>query len=508
MAVEYSFALGAYINFFDNSSADNGTFILNGGTKNQALGGVLHFYGDSSAGAGQFTVNGGHVRGGGFAIIDFFETSRAGSASFTVKGGANGGAAGLLFFIDDSRGQSAAVKLVDGGNLNISRHSSTGLIIGSLEGDGVVFLGKNDLSVGTNDLSTIFSGIVQDSGSLTKLGAGTLKLTGANTYTGGTTVDGGRLVVNNVTGSGTGTGVVQVNAGALSGSGTITGSVTVGTGGGPGAALGPGRRGSKPDTLTIQSALTFNSEATYNCGLNTKSATADQVVANGVTVNNAQFSLLSRGGLALQTGTVLTVINNAAATPIAGAFAQPSRRLHLYHPRQHLPSELRRRRRQRSHPDGGAVNGAEDTDAGGDASSCLAPRAASVIFSRSAMGRWRVASWHTTACWPEPFELANRAACSVEWKPPHSAEASTQRNPMNSPPHPLSALLLCGLLLLIPNAPVTLAARHGISIQRTAIGIQLITGHRRQFQMGLRISRRLAIRKQVVSICRRSPRRR
>ncbi len=317
----FSFALGAYINFFDNSSADNGTFILNGGTKNQALGGVLHFYGDSSAGAGQFTVNGGHVRGGGFAIIDFFETSRAGSASFTVKGGANGGAAGLLFFIDDSRGQSAAVKLVDGGNLNISRHSSTGLIIGSLEGDGVVFLGKNDLSVGTNDLSTIFSGIVQDSGSLTKLGAGTLKLTGANTYTGGTTVDGGRLVVNNVTGSGTGTGVVQVNAGALSGSGTITGSVTVGTGGGPGAALGPGRRGSKPDTLTIQSALTFNSEATYNCGLNTKSATADQVVANGVTVNNAQFSLLSRGGLALQTGTVLTVINNAAATPIAGAFA-------------------------------------------------------------------------------------------------------------------------------------------------------------------------------------------
>ena len=44
-------------------------------------------------------------------------------------------------------------------------------------------------------------------------------------------------------------------------------------------------------------------------------------MANGVTVNNAHFSLLSRGGLTLQSGTVLTVINNTAATPIAGTFA-------------------------------------------------------------------------------------------------------------------------------------------------------------------------------------------
>ena len=114
---------------------------------------------------------------------------------------------------------------------------------------------------------------------------------------------------------------MQVNAGGLRGRGTIAGNVTVGTGGGPGAALGPGRRGDNPDGLTIQSALTFNSDATYNCGLNTKSAKADQVVVNGVTVNNAHFSLVSRGGLTLQAGTILTVINNTAATPIAGTFA-------------------------------------------------------------------------------------------------------------------------------------------------------------------------------------------
>ncbi len=176
--------------------------------------------------------------------------------------------------------------------------------------------------MGSNNLSTLFAGVIGGNrGSLTKIGTSTLELTGANIYTGGTTIEGGKLVVNNMTGSGTGTGIVQVNAGRLSGRGTIAGIVTVGTGGGPGAALGPGRRGGKPDTLTIQSPLTFNSDATYNCGLNTKSAKADQVAANGVTVNNAQFSLLSRGGLTLTPGTVYTVIDNTAATPIAGTFS-------------------------------------------------------------------------------------------------------------------------------------------------------------------------------------------
>ena len=114
---------------------------------------------------------------------------------------------------------------------------------------------------------------------------------------------------------------MQANAGRLSGRGTIAGSVTVGTGSGPGAALGPGGRGGKLNSLNIQCTLTFNSDATYNCGLNIKSAKADQVASNDVTVNNAHFSLLSRGGLTLPAGTAVTVINNTAATPIAGAFA-------------------------------------------------------------------------------------------------------------------------------------------------------------------------------------------
>jgi hypothetical protein len=146
-------------------------------------------------------------------------------------------------------------------------------------------------------------------------------LTNANTYTGGTTIEGGKLVINNRTGSGTGTGPVQVETGILAGRGTIAGPVTVGTGSGPGAALAPGRRGAKADTLTIQGALTFQLDSTYKFELKASSGNADKVVANGVTINNsAQFSSSDLGSAVLPTGTVFTVIDNTAATPIAGTF--------------------------------------------------------------------------------------------------------------------------------------------------------------------------------------------
>ena len=87
--------------------------------------------------------------------------------------------------------------------------------IGSLAGDGLVLLAGHDLSVGNNNLDTTFSGVIQETGGLTKAGTGTLTLTGANTYTGATTVSAGVLVVGNTSGSGTGTGAVNVNAGTL-----------------------------------------------------------------------------------------------------------------------------------------------------------------------------------------------------------------------------------------------------------------------------------------------------
>ena len=145
-----------------------------------------------------------------------------------------------------------------------------------------------------------------------KIGTGMLALTGANTYAGGTTISQGILAVDNRRGSGTGSGPIHVNGGMFGGTGTVAGAVTV------------GRRSGRahPGTLTIHSALTFNSNGIYLFELDSDTGTADQVLASGVTINSgAQFSPRDVGASALVAGTVFTVISNTAATPIAGTFA-------------------------------------------------------------------------------------------------------------------------------------------------------------------------------------------
>jgi autotransporter-associated beta strand protein len=267
---------------------------------------------------------------GNHGSINFSNSATAGNATLIANGG-GGSIGGAILFSGNSTGGTARVEAFGNGNLDISAHNAPGVAIGSLEGSGIAFLGARNLTVG-NNLGTTFSGVIQDGGiaggaggSLTKIGSGKLTLSGANTYTGGTTINAGSagtLFVTNRRGSGTGSGAVQVNVGKLGGTGKISGSVTVGTGSGAGAFLTPGVVTATPSTLTIRKRLTFRADGTFHFGFKSSNITADKIIARGVTIDSGAlifFDHVDVGTFPL--GTVFTAIDNTAATPIAGTFA-------------------------------------------------------------------------------------------------------------------------------------------------------------------------------------------
>ena len=141
---------------------------------------------------------------------------------------------------------------------------------------------------------------------------------------------------------------MNVNAGTLGGKGIIAGATTIGTGSGGGAFLAPGLGTNKQATLTIQSALTFNSDATYTCTFKAKrnKARTDLVIANGVTINGATLNLSGQTQGTLKRGLRLTLDQQHQRQPDQRHLQQPARGRHRHDQRQQLPGELRRRRWQ------------------------------------------------------------------------------------------------------------------------------------------------------------------
>jgi len=323
--------------FSGSSTAGNATFINNGSEVSQAPAGFTAFFDTASADNARIINNGGTFSGanGGFTFFDSSSSTfgpTAGNATLIARAGQNGGGPGAIQFYNNSEGGTARVELFGDGNLDISEDSKRTVAVGSIEGDGNIFLGSRNLSVGSNNLSTEFFGVIQDGGirrhavggSLTKIGTGKLVLSHRNTYIGGTIVKRGKLVVNNSAGSGTGSGPVQVERGTLSGKGIIEGAVTIGTGFGTGAFLAPGylHGAGSPGALTIQGLLTFNGDGVYQMEVNSSSAIADEVATLGVAINTgAKFTFADIGNSTLPVGTVFTIINNTSATPIAGTFS-------------------------------------------------------------------------------------------------------------------------------------------------------------------------------------------
>ena len=316
-------AFGAALSI--SSSAGNGTFTINAAIAATGRGATMDFENGSTGETSKITVNGGTIRQANGGQLTFGAGSDPGQAFATANGGQNGGPGGEIIFQGQSSGGTARLRVLGNAQLLLQSRNPITVTIGSVEGDGFVSLDDGTLTTGSNSRSTAFSGtIFGTGGSLVKIGTGIFTLSGSSTYTGGTTVSDGSLIVSNATGSATGTGAVTIAQGTLGGGGVIAGSVTVGTGSGPGASLAPAAGTKKQTTLTVQGALTCNSDATYTCTFKAKKnlSKTDLVVANGVTISNgAMIDLQGRVRGSLRPGLTLTLISNTSANPISGNFS-------------------------------------------------------------------------------------------------------------------------------------------------------------------------------------------
>lgn len=177
------------------------------------------------------------------------------AGSNTYTGGSSILEGTLLLAADERLANGGAVMLA-GGTLNLG---------GFQETVGTVQLGGGTITNGTVTASAYLlqsgtmAATLAGSATATKTGTGTVWLTAASTYSGGTVVSGGTLRVNNTVGSGTGSGAVQVyNGGKLGGNGSISGPVSIHSGGrlAPGNSVGT----NTVATLTLNSGSVLEFE--------------------------------------------------------------------------------------------------------------------------------------------------------------------------------------------------------------------------------------------------------
>jgi autotransporter-associated beta strand protein len=265
-----------------------------------ANGGQNSSIGASSSAAGNLVL--GSNVSPGTSILDYVGTGDSTDRLFTIKSNSGGG---------------AGIYNNGSGALNFT---NTGAIaFGTANMAATFFLGGS--SAGYNTFAPILnnngSGVV----SLTKSNVGTWVLTGANTYTGNTTISAGTLVFQNTSAKSSGSNVTVAAAGTLglgvgnnatdysdhaanifnnNGNGTFTLNAT------SGIALD-----TTNGNFTLSTALTAN-RALTKLGANTLTLNATNTYASVTTINGGTLSIatITDGGVAGALGNSTNAVGN------------------------------------------------------------------------------------------------------------------------------------------------------------------------------------------------------
>jgi len=181
---------------------------------------------------------------------------------------------------------------ISAGTLQIGNGGTTGSIVGDITNNAALRFNRSD--------ALTYTGVISGSGALTKIGSGTLTLTGGNTYTGGTNINAGTLAINND--SNLGSGALTLDNGTLRTTATFSSNRTIILNSGGGTFL-----------TDAGTTLTQNGQVT-GVGQLTKNGAGTMVLASDL--NNFSGGVLILGGK-LQ-ATTQTLPGNAQVN--AGAF--------------------------------------------------------------------------------------------------------------------------------------------------------------------------------------------
>jgi fibronectin-binding autotransporter adhesin len=182
------------------------TLSTGGGTINVVSGRTLT-YGGVIDGTSTF-----YKSGAGTLILSGTNTN-TGSTSITA------GTLRVTGALDDT-----AVSVSSGATYDVDATDA----VANISGAGTVDIASGvTLTVGSNNLSTTLSGVISGDGNLIKVGTGRITLSGANDYTGSTTVSAGYLRAQHNTALGTTAGNTNVANGATL---ELIGGITIGSG--------------------------------------------------------------------------------------------------------------------------------------------------------------------------------------------------------------------------------------------------------------------------------------